>query len=153
MTTATIPKPTPGHTKGEATGALERLRPFIGPSQRAALASLCRGEERQFFFDKLCELDAYVQRMAATYETDGEGENAIVWLHYFAGGQASWWIMEKDADTDGQGQCQAFGLADLIGDGGEVGYISIVELLENNAELDLYFTPCTLAEVRKELAA
>lgn len=32
--------------------------------------------------------------------------------------------------------------------GGETGYISIVELLENGAELDLYFTPKTLAEVQ-----
>lgn len=49
----------------------------------------------------------------------------------------------------GRAQLQAFGLADL-GYGGELGYISIVELLECGAELDLHWTPQTLAEVKRE---
>jgi hypothetical protein len=32
----------------------------------------------------------------------------------------------------------------------ELGYISIAELVANNVELDLYFTPRTLAEVKRE---
>jgi hypothetical protein len=46
-------------------------------------------------------------------------------------------------------QHQAFGLADLFGDGGELGYISIVEILANGGGLDFYFTPKTLKEIRK----
>ena len=45
-------------------------------------------------------------------------------------------------------QHQAFGLADL-GMGAELGYISIVELLENGAELDLHFVPRTLEQIKK----
>ena len=42
---------------------------------------------------------------------------------------------------------QAFGIADL-GKGRELGYISIPELLENGAELDLYYTePKTIGEL------
>lgn len=150
MTTATIK-----HTKDQAGAALAVLQQFINPDQFTVLRGLMRGEERQFFFDKACELAAIIQGMPATYETDGRGDKSIVWLHYFAGGCASWWITEKDADTDGQGQHQAFGLADVLGrgQGAEIGYISIVELLQNRAELDFYWTPKPLAEVRKELEA
>jgi hypothetical protein len=115
----------------------------------AALHLCLRGEERQFFIDKLAELAALIATMPKTYEQDGLGENAMVYLHYFAGGQANWYITEKDAETPEEpGQHQAFGLADLFNDGGELGYISIVELIQNRAELDLYFKPRTLGELR-----
>ena len=47
---------------------------------------------------------------------------------------------------------QAFGYAD-IGYGPEAGYISIEELLENDVELDLYWTPRPWGEVKKAAAA
>lgn len=136
------------HTKMEAVNALRTLRGFIGKSQRAALATGCRGEEKQFFFDKLVEMAGIVSSMPQTYEQDGLGDQAVVYLHYFRGNQ-DWWIMEKDSGTSGEpGQHQAFGLADL-GYGGELGYISIVELLTYEIELDLYFRPRTLAELHR----
>lgn len=51
-------------------------------------------------------------------------------------------------DPDGEGQIQAFGSANL-GRGAELGYISIAEITECGAELDLHWTPCTLASLRK----
>ncbi len=141
----TLPK-----TKLEAVEALKVLRPFIGRSQMHCLADACRGEEKQWFFDKLCELAALVTAMPKTYEQDGKGDRAIASLHYFVGG-CDWWVTEKDIETpDALGQHQAFGLASL-GDEPELGYISIVELLANGAELDLHFNPRTLAEVRAGL--
>ena len=86
--------------------------------------------------------------MPKTYEQDGLGEEAVVHLHYFTG-SADWWITEKDSDPDGEGQVQAFGLADLFQDGGELGYISLVEILAAGAELDLHWTPKPLAHARK----
>jgi hypothetical protein len=80
----------------------------------------------------------------------------VAYLHYFAGGQANWYITEKDKgcpddeDYGGPGgppQQQAFGLADLFGDGGELGYISIAEILANRGELDLHWTPKPLSEI------
>ena len=72
--------------------------------------------------------------------------SALAHLHYFIGG-CDWWIVEKDSDPDQAGQVQAFGIADL-GMGAELGYISIPELLENGAELDLYYTePKTIGEL------
>jgi hypothetical protein len=139
------------NTKMDAVNALKVLRGFIGPSQLHAVGRGCRGEEKQFFFDKMVELAHIVETMPKTYEQDGKGENTVVYLHYFAGGQASWWITEKDVGTPEEpGQHQAFGLADLFGDGGELGYISIVEILANGGELDFHFTPETLKEIRNE---
>jgi len=56
-----------------------------------------------------------------------------------------WYITEKDM---GDEQIQAFGLADLGMGFPELGYISIEELVENGVELDLHWTPKTLAEVK-----
>jgi len=86
------------------------------------------------------------QTMPKTYESTAKGRAALAHLHYFIGG-CDWWIVEKDADPDHAGQVQAFGIADL-GMGAELGYISIPELLENGAALDLYYTdPKTIGEL------
>lgn len=111
----------------------------------ADIGGLCRGEERQFYIDKVCELAELVGSMPVTYETDGQGAQAIVWLHYFTPG-GDWYITERDVLDE---QLQAFGMADL-GCGGELGYISIVELLACGAELDLHWQPQSLAEVEQK---
>ena len=148
-TTMMVPL-TPTHsaqaTKLDAANALKTLRGFIGDSQLRVIGDGCRGEERQYFFDKLVEMADIVTRMPKTYETNGQGDNAVAYLHYFSS-SCDWFITEKDEDSDGEGQIQAFGLADL-GYGGELGYISIAELITLNVELDLHFTPCTLAQIK-----
>jgi hypothetical protein len=60
---------------------------------------------------------------------------------------------DEDAEADKGRQVQAFGLADLFGDGGELGFISIEEILENGGELDFYWTPKTLGAIRGKVAA
>lgn len=124
--------------------SLNTLRPFIGNAQLSCLGDMCRGPERQFGIDKIVELGEIVSGMPKTYEQDGKGDGAVIYLHYFLGG-CDWFITEKDELPD---QRQAFGLADL-GFGPELGYISIVELLENGAELDFYYRPRTIAEQTK----
>lgn len=81
--------------------------------------------------------------MPTTYETDGQGGDAIVWLHYFTP-SGDWYITERDMERE---QLQAFGKADLFGDGGEIGYINLVELLECGAELDLHWSPEALKDI------
>jgi hypothetical protein len=130
-----------------------QLQPFIGRSQAATVRQLLRGEEKQFFIDKMSELTRIVETMPKTYEQDGKGDDAIVSLHYFAGGSANWWITEKDMETPEEpGQHQTFGLANMFGSpidqDAELGYISIVELLAAGAELDFYFKPRTLRELK-----
>ena len=151
-------------TRAAAGAAMLYLRDFIGKSQLACVASAMRGEDRQYFYDKMCELAALIKAMPHTYQQEGLGENAIVSLHYFTG-RCDWFITEKDMgcadDLPGRGsvpgrgsapaQHQAFGWADL-GDRqcAELGYISIVELLACGAELDFHFKPKTLAQAKKE---
>jgi hypothetical protein len=133
-------------TKMQAVEAMKALRHFIGKQQLAVVVDFCRSEEKQYFFDRLTELAGVVNTMPKTYEQEGKGDQATVYLHYFIGG-CDWWITEKDVDGDGAGQVQAFGLVD-IGEGPELGYISLPEVLDANAELDFHWKPKTLAEIQ-----
>jgi len=126
------------------------LNDFIGVRQLTAMTSALRGEEGEHFENKLEEYAERARTMPKTYEQDGKGDEAIVYLHYFHPNGFDWYITEKDMG-DGTGdtaQYQAFGYADMGYP--ELGYISIAELVANNVELDLYFTPRTLAEVKRE---
>lgn len=131
-----------------ATEALNELRHFLGSLQRRVLGDCCRSEEKQFFFDKLVELAALVERMPKVYGQDGLGDQAIVYLHYFVGG-CDWFITERDTTRE---QHQAFGFA-CLGDPdcAELGYISIAEITQGGAELDMYFKPRTLEEAKLKL--
>lgn len=135
---------------GRAPGATDQTwRAFVSVKQSATLSD-----------DEKSALASRIAKMPGTYETDGQGRAAIAHLRYFIpstgslGGEHSrrgvsagsfapcWYITERDKSADdGDGNAQSFGLADLFADGGELGYISIPELLENGAWLDLSFTP------------
>src|SRR5258705_12608941 len=95
---------------------------FIGESQQQAILECLKGEERDWFHEKIKEYSKRIETMPKTYEQDGKGDAAIAYLHYFTP-SADWWITERDCEEEQQ---QAFGLADL-GYGAELGYISIVE--------------------------
>ena len=125
--------------------ALNSVRQFLSRGQFRAIADAMKGEEGRFFIDKAKVLAQLIEGMAKTYEQDGKGDDATAYLHYFKG-SGDWYITEKDAS--GKGTEQAFGLADL-GQGGELGYISIDELVRNNVELDLHFEPKPLSAVGK----
>ena len=124
--------------------AVKTLKGFIPAAQLDLMGTLSRGEEGDFFRGKFIEFAKLVSTMPKTYEQDGKGDEAVVSLHYFAGG-CDWYITEKDMEAE---QHQAFGYADL-GHGGELGYISLVELCGiASVELDLHWTPKTLAAVK-----
>ena len=127
---------------------LDTFRAFMGPSQRQAVYSAMRGEEGEYFRAKVTNLIKLLDAMPKVYEQDGLGDQAVVYLHYFTGSQ-DWYITERDTSEE---QLQAFGLADF-GDGGEMGYISISELISHGVELDLYWKPRTLSAIRQRKAA
>lgn len=127
--------------------AMPLLRRFISESQIQVMAEGAQGEEREFFIDKMLEMRDMFNTMPKTHDTDGKGDDAIVYLHYFRGGM-DWYITERDMEDY---QAQAFGLADL-GYGGELGYISIEELKANNIELDIHWTPKALRIVKAATA-
>jgi hypothetical protein len=133
------------YTKADAAKAIPTLRRFMSEAQISALGDACYGEERHYFINKIVELAEHLNTMPKTYEQDGKGDDAVVYLHYFRGGM-DWYITEKDMEAE---QHQAFGLADLGMGFPELGYINISELVDNNVELDLYWEPKTLREVKE----
>lgn len=119
------------------------LAKFIGNAQKQAILTILKGEEAEFMAQKMIDLNKTIETMPKSYETDGKKDAKAI-LHYFKG-SADWYIFEKDIED---GVSQAFGYSDLFGDGGELGYISITEVTSVNAEIDLYFKPLTLDEIK-----
>lgn len=134
------------HEAFTITDDLCNIRQFLPRKQFSVLASLCRGEEREFFQNKILELSRVINSMPKSYDTDGQGNHAVAYLHYFTGSW-DWYITEKDIDEDGEGQRQAFGL--VKGFETELGYIDIMAITRVGAELDLHWMPKTLGDIRK----
>lgn len=123
--------------------ALQRVQHFIPRAQLRFMLQAMEGEEGDFFRQRVLWLANILNTMPKTREQDGLGDQAVVHLHYFAGG-FDWHITERD--MEGRGTEQAFGLADM-GDP-ELGYISIDELVAcPGVELDLHWQPQTLQAV------
>jgi len=138
----TLPLPTMKHI-------IEVLENFIPSSQLSVLIDNIDSEEGEFFQQKFIELYATITAMPKTYESDGRGENAIVYLHYFVGG-SDFYVTERDIYKE---QYQAFGYSKLAQMGeGELGYISIHELIGIKwVELDLYWEQVPLHEITQSL--
>lgn len=126
------------------------LSRFMPIAQRFALKELIKGEEGEHFVDIVLALVKTIREMPVSYETDGQGGDAIVHLHYF-GGSYDAWVTERDvgelARNDIDAQHQAFGKVCLGGGDAELGYISIEEVIQSNLELDLYWIPKPLKEI------
>ena len=135
------------YTPPEKPHELDTLKLLTTPEQYEVITDAMLGEEGDHFIEIIDRIHATWQAMPKTYESTAKGRAALAQLHYFTGG-CDWWIVEKDSDPDHAGQVQAFGIADLGIGFRELGYISIPELLENGAELDLYYTdPKTIGEL------
>ena len=127
---------------------MEEFRKLTSRAQFETVRELLNGEEGQFFTDTVHRMLGIFELMPKTYETDGQGRAAVAHLHYFTGG-CDWWIVEKDTDSDGEGQIQAFGVADLGQGCRELGYINLVEIIKAGAELDFHYTPQTVGDILK----
>jgi hypothetical protein len=151
--------PVTGHSvqKSVSVGATRTLyesmaivKPFMNALQWQVLKSYCTDhEEGEYFQQLVCDLAKRIEGMPVTYDQDGQGDEAIAFLHYFHG-SSDWYITEKDVEG---GIHQAFGYAVLNGDleNAELGYISIPELTANRVELELCFSPVTLEFVKRAL--
>jgi hypothetical protein len=127
--------------------ALKKLTGFIGASQTAVVKKSLRGEEGQWFMEKMEELAGIVAIMPGTYQN----KDGNVWLHYFSGNYDAY-ILEKDSGSEDDSpedfQSQTYGWARFahMPECAETGYISLPEILANGAELDFHFEPCQLSE-------
>lgn len=118
---------------------------FISGRQRIVLMQMLDGEEKKGVAEVLLELADCIEGMPHSYQTDGQKDEAIVYLHYFSPG-ADFYITEKD--VYGGGHRQAFGYTRMVGRDGELGYISIEVLTRHGMELDLYWDPKPLKDVK-----
>ena len=137
--------------KAQSLKALLAIQPFFSKSQLFVIKHACLGEEGGFFMQKVIDIEKLIASMPVTYEQDGAGDDAVVYLHYFHGA-SGWYITEKDVLG---GVAQAFGYAVLNGDMifAELGFISIAELTDYGVEFNLYFSPRKLGEIKQELLA
>lgn len=132
---------------------LEVLTWFMPHGERQAIKQALCGEERRHFAKLLFDLAQTIREAPRTYDQDGQGMEAVAHLHYF-GGSADAWITELDRgaedDEPEHFQMQAFGLVCLFGDRSEaeLGYVSIPELTRAGLELDLYWQPKTIREIK-----
>lgn len=130
----------------EALRKLSKVKNFLPNHQGLLLFKAIYSSESEFVKDTIDQLSDIIDKMPEIYETDGQGDDAIAYLHYFSG-SCDFFITEKDINAE---QSQAFGLASC--DYVELGYISIKELIEiTSIELDLYFQPLPLSAVRAYL--
>ncbi|MEO1615297.1 MAG: DUF2958 domain-containing protein [Planctomycetota bacterium] len=122
---------------------LQTLRRIIPAYQMQVMLELTGSDdERDFFVERMIELEQTFQDMPHSGQTDGQGDDAVVRLHYFSSA-GDWWITEKDSE---HAQHQAFGIADL--GCREFGYINIVDLIRSrHVEIDLHWKPITVGEV------
>jgi len=124
------------------------LNQFISKSQLSIIRSCIRGEEGEYFRDKIANLKNTIATMPKTYETE-EIEDPHATLHYFSP-SSDWWIIERDQEQD---QLQAFGFACLNNDdwSAELGYINIAELIAHDVELDLYYSPRRISQIKEKV--
>lgn len=131
----------------KAIAALTKIKPYLSKGQAKVLSDERRGEEKSFFVQKIIETNERIESMPKLYEQDGKGDEAIAALHYFLNG-SDWYITEKSSPAE------AFGYAILNGDTdfAELGYISIEEIVDAGAEMDLHFAPCQLGSIKEKHA-
>lgn len=124
---------------------METLTQFIPKSQYSFIKSLMKGEEGDFYKQKLTHLESLISTMPQTYDQDGSPD-PIIHLHYFYGG-SDWYITEKDSEPE---QLQAYGYVILNGNNPELGYIPITQIIQiNSIEIDLHFTPTPASQIPK----
>lgn len=126
----------------DALQALTRLVHWMPRQQVLTLKHGLYSEEKEAIADLVLRAEEATKALPLPYGTEDQGDDAIAHLHYFRGGMDAW-ITERDSSVE---QHQAYGLIDL-GHGAELGYISIQELIDNNMELDLYWSPKPLKDI------
>jgi hypothetical protein len=115
------------------------INELLGISQKQTAKYLLKTEEADFFSDIFAGIGKIFKTMPETYGTDGQELEAIAMLHYFKNG-LDWYITEKDCEKE---QLQVFGMVN-----GECGYISLIEVIAADAELDYYWEPTKLKELK-----
>lgn len=136
--------------KTSAEQAFSYLRPYLFAGQIAALERLSKGQEGEYFLRLVVDLAGRIRSVPAMDHGPEVTNDSPVMLHYFFQG-SDWYIFELQ-HVEEDDVVLGFGWAILGGDYqmAELGYIGVSELLSCGVELDFYFPPKTLGQVRLE---
>lgn len=89
-----------------------------------------------------------LENMPVLYEQDGLADAAVAYLRYvMPDADMAWYITERAPNGD---PAQCFGLAGVHSGHPEMSYIDVRDLIRCGAELDVHWTPRTLAEIKAE---
>ena len=130
---------------------LREIRHFMPHDQDRVLKShLLQCDERKAYYQIIENLHRTIAEMPHSYQTEGQGDDAVIHLHYFT---PSWdfYITEKDmGDSDDEipgAQWQAYGYRRMNSE--KFGYICIEEMLPHElTQLDFHWTPKTIGEIK-----
>lgn len=122
---------------------LKEIKKYMPESQYKLVANNLNSSEPEFV-DIINRLHETISTMPVTYEQDGKGDDAVIYLHYFKG-SSDVWITEKDVDG---GVDQAFGVSNTGGTVSNGGYISITEITSAGLELDFHWRKKTIGEIK-----
>lgn len=159
-TVATVEEPKPSaiipisidettdNTPAAGQAALMFMKPFMPTGEWKVVRDSMKGEEGQYFIDMMVNLMALIKKMPKSYATDGQGERAIAYLHYF-GGATDIWVTESPDDPT---EDNAFGFTILNGDkqNAEMGAQYLPEIVSAGLELDLHWKPISIEKVKQE---
>lgn len=122
-------------------------REFVPHSQMRFCIGHLNGEEGQHFIDVLTKLADIWKGAATTRQTNGMGESAVAFMHFF-GGSFDLYLTEKDVEAE---QLQAYGYVRIgRNEGFEAGYVDLTEIqAEPIINVDFDFMPETIATLRK----
>ena len=141
------PEPDPEQIIKEGQKALRKLKSYgvIGGRQAQTLPGLIRGEEGQFFAEKMIEVLDLWENLPAYCKTDDDDP---VIFHYFGGGATDIFVTSDDAKKEGI----VFTFTCLNGDTqmAEFGAQSLHEITSCNMELDFHWDPTRTLKAAKE---
>lgn len=125
---------------------------WMSPAQYNVLSLCKRGEESAAFQEIERRLIDNIQKCPTTYQQDGLGDNAIVFLHYFNSNN-DYYIFETDVgckdNSPNQFQSQMMALKKEGNNDFRYGYIGLSTLLRMGCELDFYFKPQKIADIKQ----
>ena len=123
----------------------ELLNAVTAGYQRAELLANLRQGPDNLYLHVLARLADRWDQTPTTAQMHGPARGAIAHWH-FTKGASDYWIIAKDT---GASQSHAYGLASIsyVHAVPEPGYISLPDILSQDAQLDLFFEPLTVAEI------
>ncbi len=129
---------------------IKTILKFMPQSQAQCFIESLMGAEHEYYEDIADKLANVISSAPSIYETDGQGEEVKPVLHYFYGN-----VDIYVTEIDKSGYNQHFGYTSLGLGYLEAGYIDLAPIFLQLPllNLDLNFTPKTIAEYRKEYEA